>query len=39
MTVDSSSEPETTNQKPETYFGEFTTHSPEETLALGQPHR
>ena len=36
MTVDSSSEPETRNQKPETYFGDFTTHSPEETLALGK---
>jgi tRNA threonylcarbamoyladenosine biosynthesis protein TsaE len=36
MTVDSSSEPETTNQKTETLFGEFTTHSPEETLALGR---
>jgi tRNA threonylcarbamoyladenosine biosynthesis protein TsaE len=36
MTVDSSSEPETRNQKPETYFGDFTTHSPEETIALGR---
>jgi len=36
MTGDSSSEPRTTNKKPETYFGEFTTHSPEETLALGK---
>jgi len=36
MTVDSSSGPETTNQKPETYLGEYTTHSPEETLALAR---
>jgi tRNA threonylcarbamoyladenosine biosynthesis protein TsaE len=36
MTVDSSSKPETENEKPESYFGEFTTHSPEETLALGR---
>ena len=36
MTVDSSSEPETRNQKLETYFGDFTTHSAEETLALGK---
>jgi len=36
MTVDPSSEPETTNQKLETFFGEFITHSPEETLALGK---
>lgn len=36
MTVDSSSKPETENEEPETYFGEFTTHSPEETLALGR---
>jgi tRNA threonylcarbamoyladenosine biosynthesis protein TsaE len=36
MTVDSSSEPETRNHKPGTYIGEFTTHSPEETLALGK---
>lgn len=28
-----SSEPETPNQKPETYFGEFITHSTEETFA------
>ena len=35
MTVDPSSEPETRDQKPETYFGDFTTHLPEETLALG----
>jgi tRNA threonylcarbamoyladenosine biosynthesis protein TsaE len=32
----SSSEPETINQKPETYFGEFTTHSPEETFELAR---
>lgn len=32
----SSSQPETTNQKLETYFGEFITHSPEETFALAQ---
>lgn len=32
----SSSEPETTNQKLETYFGEFTTHSPEETFELAR---
>jgi tRNA threonylcarbamoyladenosine biosynthesis protein TsaE len=36
MTTDSQSEPETTNQKPETYFGEFTTHSPEETFELAR---
>lgn len=36
MTADSSSEPETQNPEPGTYFGEFTTHSPEETLALGK---
>jgi tRNA threonylcarbamoyladenosine biosynthesis protein TsaE len=36
MSVDSSSEPETTNQKPETYSEEFITHSPEETLALAR---
>jgi len=36
MTVDPSSEPETRDQKPETYFGEYTTHSPEETLALAR---
>jgi tRNA threonylcarbamoyladenosine biosynthesis protein TsaE len=34
MTADSPSEPETQNPEPETYFGEFTTHSPEETFAL-----
>jgi tRNA threonylcarbamoyladenosine biosynthesis protein TsaE len=32
----SSSEPETTNQRPETWFGEFTTHSPEETFELAR---
>jgi tRNA threonylcarbamoyladenosine biosynthesis protein TsaE len=32
----SSSEPETPNQEPETYFGEFTTHSPEETFELAR---
>ena len=31
-----SSEPETTNQKRETYFGEFITHSPEETFELAK---
>ncbi|HXU40262.1 MAG TPA: tRNA (adenosine(37)-N6)-threonylcarbamoyltransferase complex ATPase subunit type 1 TsaE [Blastocatellia bacterium] len=31
-----SSDPETTNQKPENYFGEFTTHSPEETFELAR---
>lgn len=31
-----SSEPETTNQKTATYFGEFTTHSPEETFELAR---
>jgi len=36
MTADSSSQPETQNPEPGTYFGEFTTHSPEETLALGR---
>ena len=36
MTTDSQSEPETRNQKPETYLGEFTTHSPEETFALAE---
>ena len=36
MTVDSSSEPEITKQKPETYFGDFITHSSEETLALAK---
>lgn len=32
----SSSDPETTNQKLETYSGEFTTHSPEETFELAR---
>jgi tRNA threonylcarbamoyladenosine biosynthesis protein TsaE len=32
----SSSEPETRSQKPETFFGEFTTHSPEETFELAR---
>lgn len=32
----SSFEPETTNQKPETWSGEFTTHSPEETFELAR---
>jgi tRNA threonylcarbamoyladenosine biosynthesis protein TsaE len=36
MRVDSSSEPETTNQKPETYLGEFITHSAQETFALAR---
>ena len=36
MTADSSSEPETRNQKPETYFGEFITHSAEETFTLAK---
>lgn len=36
MTADSSSEPETINHKPETYFGEFVTHSPEETFELAR---
>jgi tRNA threonylcarbamoyladenosine biosynthesis protein TsaE len=36
MRVDTSSEIETRNQKPETYFGDFVTHSPEETLALAR---
>lgn len=31
-----SSEPETTNQKQETCFGEFITHSPEETFELAR---
>jgi tRNA threonylcarbamoyladenosine biosynthesis protein TsaE len=31
-----SSEPGTTNQKQETYFGEFITHSPEETFELAR---
>jgi len=36
MSVDSSSETETRNQKPEAFFGEFTTHSAQETFALGK---
>jgi tRNA threonylcarbamoyladenosine biosynthesis protein TsaE len=32
----SASEPETANQKPETFFGEFITHSAEETFALAR---
>ena len=36
MRVDSSSEPKTTNQKPETYLGEFITHSTEETFTLAR---
>jgi tRNA threonylcarbamoyladenosine biosynthesis protein TsaE len=36
MTADSPSEPETQNPEPETYFGEFITHSPEETFALAK---
>jgi tRNA threonylcarbamoyladenosine biosynthesis protein TsaE len=36
MRADSPSEPETTNQKPETYLGEFITHSAEETFALAR---
>ena len=31
-----SSDPETTTQKTENYFGEFTTHSPEETFELAR---
>jgi tRNA threonylcarbamoyladenosine biosynthesis protein TsaE len=31
-----SSEPETRNHKPETYAGEFITHSPEETFELAR---
>jgi tRNA threonylcarbamoyladenosine biosynthesis protein TsaE len=34
LRVDSSSGPETTNQKRETYFGEFITRSADETLEL-----
>ena len=34
MTADSPSESETRNQETETYFGEFITHSVEETIAL-----
>lgn len=36
MSVDSSSEPETRSPKPETYFGEFVTHSAEETFELAR---
>ncbi len=36
MTADSSSEPRTQNTERETYFGEFITHSPEETFALAK---
>jgi len=36
MTADTLSEPETQNPEPGTYFGEFITHSPEETLALAK---
>ena len=36
MRVDSSSEPETRNKKPETCLGEFNTQSPDETFALGR---
>jgi tRNA threonylcarbamoyladenosine biosynthesis protein TsaE len=36
MTTDTLSEPETRKPEPGTYFGEFITHSPEETLALGR---
>ena len=36
MKGDSSSEPETRNQKPETYCGTLITHSPDETLALAR---
>jgi tRNA threonylcarbamoyladenosine biosynthesis protein TsaE len=36
MTADSPSEPETRNQKPETCFGEFSTHSARETLELAR---
>ncbi len=31
-----SADPATENQKPENYFGEFTTHSPEETFELAR---
>ena len=34
MTADSSSEPETRNPTPETFFGEFITHSEDETFEL-----
>ena len=36
MTVDSSSELEIRNKKPETHSGEFITHSAEETFALAR---
>jgi tRNA threonylcarbamoyladenosine biosynthesis protein TsaE len=36
MNADPSSEPETRNPNPETYGGEFTTHSPEETFELAR---
>lgn len=36
MTADSPSEPETTNQKLETYFGELITHSAEDTFTLAR---
>lgn len=36
MTPDSSSDPEPRTPNPGTYFGEFTTHSPEETFALAR---
>jgi tRNA threonylcarbamoyladenosine biosynthesis protein TsaE len=36
MRGDSSSEPETRNQKPETYLGEFITHSADETFTLAR---
>ena len=36
MKTHSSSEPEATNEKPEIYFGEFITHSAEETFELAR---
>jgi tRNA threonylcarbamoyladenosine biosynthesis protein TsaE len=36
MRADSPAEPETTNQKQETFAGEYITHSPEETFALAR---
>ncbi|HLF85070.1 MAG TPA: tRNA (adenosine(37)-N6)-threonylcarbamoyltransferase complex ATPase subunit type 1 TsaE, partial [Blastocatellia bacterium] len=36
MTAGSPSEPETLSPEPETYFGEFITHSPDETFALAR---
>lgn len=36
MTADSPSEPETQNPEPETYLGEFITHSAEETFTLAK---